>query len=680
MVFVWVRTTLIFVLTTALLATILLLTSVAAFAQDNLVELSVTPNILELSPGEKATILILASIPTTNLDSLKPVTLTIRSFSNMDVNVSFLDNPNQISLAGSDTFWLAEIRANETALSPGKLHFLVEHTSTNNESQLITHTATVSLEIRNRPVFPFTDVLSAIPDKLVLSPGEKAKALIFASIPTTDVDSLSSTTITIASFSNTGVNVRLLDNPEREMSSKGGDIFWAAEIKANEGGISPGDLYFVAGFAKKDKRGQIITHTETTTLGISDRSAEVSANIISATLNSDIETLLDLHQRNTILILTNISNVPITVTDIVPTLTNPQEEQLKTSIAQTAYLPFVLQPQQSRQITITMKVGSSIVAGNNLLVIRVDANWMRGTLHQQGSTIVTSTFQSGVFGETAILTLMGIPTLLLLPGLLMRVGFKLFSPPSTTTQQSNGVSIKDLNNAEEWFYAISFSLLLFLIYQWISGPYLTLITGEWQTGRNLLTGYGFIDIVYLWFLSALVGLIAARARPTIRDFKQKWFNPSPNDEAITILNKLVRNGNRDFRVETRSYNGQLLYMLPVAISEPGKLWLTPQIEFKPGANRPEGFKQEFDKIHKKIESAGSKANVIRSQWVEDRYFQLTFDSSELKTLREWVRKNYLILTFDSQGDVKRPTLIEEASLKVEGTERKSLLNINKAFN
>jgi hypothetical protein len=561
--------------------------------------------------------------------------------------------------------------------------------------------------------------LSVTPDTLELSPGEKATVLIVASLPATATDSLRPLTITLTSFTGTGVNARLLSDAKRPAPPPGGAISWLAEVAAPESGVSAGKLYLAA-MTEGRADNQPLTRTAVASVGIADRPAEAITDVLSATLHSDIETLLDLRQRDAILVLANISTVPVTVTNVVPTLTSTQSKQLKAEVS--TELPITLLPQQAIEIPVRLIVGSSIESGKNLLVVRADANWMRGKLARQGSRIVTQAFQSGVFGESAILTAVGIPALILLPGLLMVVGFVLFyrafhpkpasapppagkpkpddkshpagegkaagkpkpaeEPEPAAEPEPAGEPKPDPNTPEPswwalradaalakpqvWFWAIGFSLCLFLTYPWISGWFLSWMAGEKQAGRNLLTGYGFIDIVYLWIVSALAGLlfaaIATWAPPAARRLWALWpqrYTPTSRDDEKDVLVKLVRNRNQDFTVETYKVEGQLVCRLPEAIHVPGKAWVTPRIRVvrEPGA--PAGFADEFQGVDKTIRAGNSEAG--------------------LKRLRQWEKEGRLKLAFDPAGPLKRPALVDEAALQPSGQERQPILSTNAAY-
>ena len=508
--------------------------------------------------------------------------------------------------------------------------------------------------------------LSVTPNTLALSPGEKATVLILASISPTNPDPLKPMTITLSSFTGAGVDLHFLTDAKQQVPSSRDNISWLTEITASETGVSPGTLYLMAEYALADAGGQIITRVTTATLGITARPVEAVTDVLSVTLYSDIQTLLDLQERNAILVLTNISNAPISITNVVPTLTISNVDQLKASVIPRPRLPLPLLPQQTQEISITLGVGSSIVAGNNLLVVRVDAKWMRGELGQQGSIVVTKAFQSGVFGESAILTAVGIPTLLLLPGFLMMISLglirRMLRPPTVSTSEPDPSSQKGapaLANSEVWFWAISFSLVLFLIYPWISRPWLRIVTSHWQAPRNLLTGYGFIDIVYLWLIAALAGGIFAAigqwSAPTRRRlirWRLEQFTPTSFDNEVMVLEKLVRNDNRNFQVEKRRYKDEAeeVCVLHKAIDEPGKIWVTPRINVEKGLRPSNNPKKEYDeKVGRPVESGDS--------------------ATALKALKELIDNQHLKLAFAQVGDeLKRPTPVKEEDLKGEERE------------
>jgi hypothetical protein len=517
--------------------------------------------------------------------------------------------------------------------------------------------------------------LSVTPDSLALSPGEKATVLILASVPAATTDPLKPATITLTSFTGSGVDTRLLSRAKQKAPPPGGSISWMMEITAKESGVSPGPLYLTAIVEGAAAAGQqTITRTEIARLGITGRPAEAITEVLSVTLHSDIETLLDLRQRNAILVVTNIGSVPVNITKVVPTLTSTQAKQL--SAGTTFAGPLMLRPQQAAEIPIRLKVGSAVESGENLLVVRVDAGWKRGDLDRQGSAVLTESFQSGVFGETAILTAVGIPALILLPGFLMMVGFALFyralRPPPEGAPEPELWSLKGdlaLAKPKVWFWAIGFSLLLFLAYPWISGWFLTWASGEKVAGRNLLTGYGFVDIVYLWIVAALAGLlvaaIAVLAPQGARSLQRAWLGrrtPAPDDCEMDVLKKLVRNGNPDFRVENCKYENQDVFKLPAALHVPGKVWVTPRIQVFPAARLV--FAAEFNKGTER--QAKSEADLLACSIRFGEVFQTIDDGHSkagLKELQKLKNMGWVDLRFEPGVGMPRPTLIDEATFQ-----------------
>jgi hypothetical protein len=233
--------------------------------------------------------------------------------------------------------------------------------------------------------------------------------------------------------------------------------------------------------------------------------------------------LSDLRERNVHVVISNTSNIPIDIVGVrvqpIPFVTvavgsapaTPVPAGLfgRTESAEVAPTPtpFTLAPQQVALVPIRVAVGNVIQPGDNLLLAAVDAEWQSAGTKRFGAVTVSRTFKSGVYGEDAVLNLLGVPLLLFVPGVIAVVSYlffaRLFRVRSDSEQAIVGVPDNAASklfgllfkNPNFWFWSFTISLLVFFAYSVLV--------------RNLLVGYGFPDIARLWLIGAILGFLTA---------------------------------------------------------------------------------------------------------------------------------------------------------------------------
>lgn len=140
-------------------------------------------------------------------------------------------------------------------------------------------------------------------------------------------------------------------------------------------------------------------------------------------------------------------------------------------------------------------------------------------------------FDAGVLGDTALLTAVGVPSFLLLPGFLVVVVFCMLW---NHVGKRERIPL-DVKSPEFWSLAVLLSLTSALIYPLV-----------WK--RNYLEGYNFKDIYRIWFGSAGVAVIAWGAAVLAvwiarweRERAQRRCTFSSNDNPVDVLHKLELN-------------------------------------------------------------------------------------------------------------------------------------------
>jgi hypothetical protein len=158
----------------------------------------------------------------------------------------------------------------------------------------------------------------------------------------------------------------------------------------------------------------------------------------------------------------------------------------------------LIPPRQSITIAIAVSTSCPVQPGNQLLVFQIGIQWQDEGQLQTGNLVAHQVVQVGVLGSSEILTLLGIPSFLFLPGFLALITIRLLWQLSTK-KPAEDYPLKTLS-PEFGLIAVSLSGIAAFLY-----PPIT----QWFTHvrRDYLVRYDLSDIVHIWLAS--VGLAIA---------------------------------------------------------------------------------------------------------------------------------------------------------------------------
>jgi len=507
--------------------------------------------------------------------------------------------------------------------------------------------------------------LSITPNAVSLSPGERAQTLVTATVATTTVQS-----ITLSAFSDATVDVAISD-PARTGSPLRGDVAWVVAIARSDTGRPTRKVLFRADYQVRDSDGQITPGVATAALDVQERIPGAIDQVVTATLDTAIETLQDQQTRQVFIVVENISSVPVTVTAIrtwpVPRIATSTED-LGTG--------FRLEPQQSNPFPIQLTAGDAVQSGKHLLVVRVDVEWDKAGLHTDGSLVLNKELSVGVFGESAILQATTIPSVMLLPGFLFVTALALLINWSGRKAPLD-LDLLDFKKPGFWLVAITVSLIFILFYPFLTGPLISAILRRPMVARDYLQGYGFNDILMLWLgalLAALVAFVGGVAlawiwregRGGIAAFRA-WRErerraplvPTPDDSPLLALRKIANN-QKGFDLKEVMYPKgtapQYVFELPSGFPEPGKVWVAPRVRLR--------WRKDDDRLKDGFDVLNSKEHDTRTL---------------VRTLERWLNPEDPIIELDweSGAEVSQPKLWRKTRPESFQTATRSSWRINR---
>lgn len=253
-----------------------------------------------------------------------------------------------------------------------------------------------------------------------------------------------------------------------------------------------------------------------------DTKAPVGNNAINAWYKISFATLHDSSEEKIYLVIENTSENPINVNDISPIC--PQyisiiEIDKKNS-------KFSIDAGQSKMIPYTIKTEKAIKPGKDTLFFDIQFSGKNDGKNISFNKLLSVDLVIGVTASDNLLTIFGVPTFLLIPGIIFVSVFLCFS-------NFNIIGKKDIDvkNPVFWVMSTTASIVIIILYQLISR-----LTGE--NNQDLLKSYGLVDIIFVWFFSIA---LAAASLVLIKVFTKiykgrKTFSDS--DEPLTIIEKV----------------------------------------------------------------------------------------------------------------------------------------------
>lgn len=363
---------------------------------------------------------------------------------------------------------------------------------------------------------------------------------------------------------------------------KGGSFSTLADVKLTGYSVTDTALYFQANY-QFGEPPDVIPANAVGTLTIHGQ-VMPNAEAMKVETKVDFASLHENEEGRLVLTITNGSSDYLILEKLAAN--SLSYATVKPSVENEA-LPLTISPQSIVAFEYVIKAIDKIIPGRYIGLVDVDAIASCGVpLHRVADYIVPL----GVFGQSELLTTIGVPSLLFLPGVLIltlwmllwrfegiRVGFLAREKGA----KDFFVAAKD---PEFWLLGITFSLLIFAF-----SPYLP--------GFGYLQPYQLSDIAYLWGISLMVGLFfyvvmlgldrwlenRRQKRLAVKNKKEADRTLTPDDDVLTALKRMKLRGfnihNRR-RVEsqdnTKSFRGFRLW----SDNKDQTFWVIPPIKCK----------------------------------------------------------------------------------------------------
>ncbi len=363
--------------------------------------------------------------------------------------------------------------------------------------------------------------------------------------------------------------------------------------------------------------------TETATLPVTLEPAQTVAAPISVNQVVGTASLIEYQTVDSFFTLTNTTGNAQTLTDVVATFptfvcVEFQPDQPGESAAQSTCEkgtgasdgrltiltgPRRVAPGDSLVLHLRLTAPHGVQPGNGLVVVSGRA---QDVVDGAMSTLVTSqNLTFSVLGQSDILGVLGVPSLILVPGLVVLVVlFFLFGYVWPGRKTGTPETLPDLSKTGLWVLALLPSLAFPFLY-----PTMTrLLTGRARDYRQI---YGLSDILIVWALAVLFAIFVWIVVVLARGGLQRYVLIQPDDGPPLVLAKLRRRLRRNrYWLTAALYQEKNVYL--VTRRRDNKYLVIPGISWSPTDNQdsdslatalnkptPRNIKKQLDK--KKIQ-------------------------------------------------------------------------------
>lgn len=471
---------------------------------------------------------------------------------------------------------------------------------------------------RNGPVFapPPSLVIEVVPTTLELGIGETGQAQIVVR----NSSGQAASDLELSWVNNTGLEIGFAEGSDFEDGRvaelpPNAEVVWSLQVSQKDQTLDAGMVHLRLDYTWTDSdapENGPVSRLLFAELQVTTPAAEPVGEFAGVEVRSALTTLNEQRPGFVYLLLENKSDVPIRIAAI--DIVVPEFIEV---VSLNEDLGAVLLPHETRSLPFQVRATDVVQPQKHIILFEIDLAWEKGGLAQVGTLVASHEVDVGVFGESQLLTLLGIPAFFLLPGFLMIVAFRLLWSRGKTAEDAGKFPLP-ATSSEFWFVAISLSLLIAMLYPAITN----LLLG---VRRNYLEAYGLVDVLYLWFGSILLAVFAFTAYygivSLVSEYRQRerlLRTPAGNDDELATLQKLarqklnLRRGRVRVRIDGKEYGAYALQDNP---EDESGLWVAPRILI---TNRDQiaGIQQVYDLLDQGTDIDGflKLSPMLRLAW------------------------------------------------------------------
>lgn len=430
-------------------------------------------------------------------------------------------------------------------------------------------------------------------------------------------------------FSGTQADIKADETTEFASLAPQADAYWTLRVNQTVNGLIPGNVYLRVKYNTTGAAG--VPQVLYATLAVNSRQADEVNKVVEVVPRTSSTQLNEQRPGQVFLVITNKGNLPINLGQI--SVSGPG---FISGTADMSKLPHVsekvvqIEARDSAYVPVEIKVIDAVRPGKHLLLFQTPIEWGPAENRQKANVIAQQEFEVGILGESELLTALGLPSFLILPGFLMIVTYGLLDKRAVMDQSI----LKNATNAPLWIGAITLSGVMAFLY-----PLGTRLLGGAK--RDYLISYGLGDIIRVWIASILLGVLAWLLVQCLKRLWRYLFRPSETDSATRLLKKLYWQGLKlDLYKFSVSNNGAEtdLFLLERRRPNQETYWVGPYINI------------EWPAVEEALKPEQLRLKTLVSE-------QLDGDNARAlaKTLEAGKRKGVLDARWDTTGGFRGPS-------------------------
>ncbi len=402
------------------------------------------------------------------------------------------------------------------------------------------------------------------------------------------------------------VNVTLKDSTQDTRPDElppQGEYAWKVQVTPRDSVATAGTVYFRIDYEQLAEGKPAASRIHTAEWVVRSRGLKPIDALVDVRIETTLETLEEHRPGKAYLVLANKTDTLLQASLLrveAPDFVSASYENTVRAIA----------PRQSIAYEVDLEADRRVTPGKHLLLFEIEIAQRQGQSVQRRQKLVSKEVEVGILGESAILTLLGVPAFFLLPGFLIlvtagflwRVGlWKRESDTGAFALEADQAKLGDVTKPEFVVASITLSGLV--------------TVGFLLSGRNYLASYGLEDLMWVWLFSVFgVGLVGYTLLMLGRNLYQDWRYPTEADTPIEVLKKLDRQhlGVHLRRVRVPVEGGeQEVFLLQDDPEHRSAIWVSPPLEIYWRDTAPLELRERVDKLLGPEDDAGELAKALK---------------------------------------------------------------------
>ncbi len=257
---------------------------------------------------------------------------------------------------------------------------------------------------------------------------------------------------------------------------------------------------------------------------IAESTDDSTESIVNISYEASFETLYDSSMEKIYILIENTSQYPL----ILKNMKSMTPQYILSEDMDKNYVNYIIGPKRTIVIPISIKALDAVKPGKDVLFYDISLEGGTDNKDNSFNKILSIEVNMGVTASSGILTVIGVPSLIFIPGFIILVILSNFLKKHITF--FNELEAK---NPLYWVISISIGLFVAFIYPDISG-----IWG--RQNRNLFRNYGLEDIVAIWISSVIFALLLSSISVFFVNLYKMRKIFYEKDDPFTVIKKVSR--------------------------------------------------------------------------------------------------------------------------------------------